>query len=391
MSKTKILYIITKSNFGGAQRYVYDLATKLPRGDFDVAVAMGGDGGLKDKLNEAGIKTIRIDRLGRNINIFDDVAVFFNLFKLFRKEMPDVIHLNSSKIGGLGALAARFARVPRIVFTAHGWAFNETRSGWQKVSIKMLSWLTVFLCHSVITVSERDGKQGREMPFFGKKIVVVHNGVSKIDFKSKEAARGDILGALGSRTTKLAGETVWLGTIAELHKNKGLEYAIQAIAYLGKDRPSLVWEGRSFPRFVFAVIGEGEQRENLEDLIKKYGLKKNIFLVGYKKNAPSLLKAFDVFILPSIKEGLPYVLLEAGMAGLPSIASDTGGIPEIIDDMESGILLQPGNSKEIAKAITYLKENNDKMREFGQKLHEKVTENFSTNQMLEKTMKIYTI
>ena len=380
--KIKILYIITKSNFGGAQRYVYDLATKLPRDSFDVTVAMGGDGVLKDKLNEAGIKTIKINKLGRDISIFDDITVFFNLFNLFRKEKPDVVHLNSSKIGGLGALAARIALVPRIIFTAHGWAFNEARNILQRITIKILSWFTVFFCHSVIAVSEHDGRQGRVLPFVGKKITVIHNGVSKIDFKDRKEARNHLL---GSRTTKLDEKTVWLGTIAELHKNKGLEYAIKALANISKIGP---WKTGAF---VFVVIGDGEQRENLKNLVKEEGLKKNIFLVGHKEDASTLLKAFDLFLLPSIKEGFPYVLLEAGIAGVPIVASDVGGIPEIIDDMETGILVRTKNTEEIKKAILYFIENGKKMSEFGQKLHKKVTKMFSTEQMLEKTMQIYQI
>jgi len=386
--RQKILYVITKAHWGGAQRYVYDLATGLPKEKFDVAVAVGGEGGLKTKLNEEEIRTITIDRLGRDVNILDDIVVFFRLFKLFRKEKPDVVHLNSSKVGGLGALAARFTRVPRIVFTAHGWAFNEVRDVFQQTAIKLLSWITVFLCHRVITVSEYDGKQGRAMPFVSKKITVIHNGVSEIDFKNKEEARNILL---GSRTSKFDEKTIWLGTIAELHKNKGIEYTIKALSILMKHAVKDDTQGLPLEGFVFVVIGEGEERESLENLIKEEGLEGNIFLVGYKENASLLLKAFDVFLLPSIKEGLPYVLLEAGVASLPSIASATGGIPEIIDDMETGVLVKPKDSEEIGKAIMYLAENKAKMKEFGQELHKKVAKNFSTSKMIKQAMKIYRI
>ncbi len=387
--KKRILYVITKAHFGGAQRYIYDLATGLPKKNFDITVAMGGEGGLKNKLDKINIKTITIDRLGRNINIFDDIVVFFKLLKLFRKENPHVLHLNSSKVGALGALAARFARVPRIVFTAHGWAFNETRGVFQKLIIKLLSWFTVFLCHRVIAVSEHDGRQGREMPFVGKKITIIHNGVSQTNFKNKKEARNILL---ASRTTKLDEKTIWLGTIAELHKNKGLEYVIKALSRLikhpAKDDPRGL---SSSAGFVFVVIGGGEEQESLKEVIKKEGLEENVFLIGYKENASLLLKAFDVFLLPSIKEGLPYVLLEAGMANLPSIASATGGIPEIIDDMKTGILVKPKDSKEIGKAITYFVENKARMKEMGQELHKKVTEKFSTDKMIKETMKNYHI
>jgi len=113
------------------------------------------------------------------------------------------------------------------------------------------------------------------MLFVGKKITIIHNGISDIDFKNKEESRNILL---GSRTTKFDEDTIWLGTIAELHKNKGLEYAIKALSHLtkplAKDRPRQFGEGPSLAKgidFVFIVVGEGEERENLENLIKKKG------------------------------------------------------------------------------------------------------------------------
>ncbi|NIT73939.1 glycosyltransferase family 4 protein, partial [candidate division KSB1 bacterium] len=141
--KKKVLYVITKSNFGGAQRYVYDLATNLPRAQYDVSVAAGGSGELIARLNEHHIPVITIERLGRDIRLLNEIVVFLKLVALFRRTRPDVVHLNSSKIGGLGALAARIYNMlpkgnplkaesyklkAKIIFTAHGWAFNEPRS-----------------------------------------------------------------------------------------------------------------------------------------------------------------------------------------------------------------------------------------------------------------------
>lgn len=382
--KKKILYLITKSNWGGAQRYVYDLATNIPHSDYNVIVAVGGNGILAEKLRQNNIKTISINGLQRNINILEDIKVFFVLYKLFKNEKPNIVHLNSSKIGGLGALAARVARVPRIVFTAHGWAFNEARNVWQMLFIKLLSWFTVFLCHKVITVSEYDGKQGRAMPFVGKKITVIHNGISKIDFKDKSYARNELFKELESPTSVLDKKTIWIGTIAELHKNKGLEYAIKALSLIKQS-------GGNNNSFIFTIIGEGEEKENLQKLIKKDGIEENVFMAGYKKNAPSLLSAFDVFLLTSTKEGLPYVLLEAGLSKTPVIASDVGGVPEIIDDMETGILVRTKNSDEVAKAIVYFMKNKKKISEFGQKLYNKITKEFSTSKMIQKTTQTYKI
>lgn len=380
--KTKVLYIITKSNFGGAQRYVFDLATNLPQDIFESVVVLGGDGILNDKLKKADIKTIPIKQLQRDISISNDIAVFFELLRIIKTERPDVIHLNSSKIGGLGALAGRIYNLLNrktktlVVFTAHGWAFNEPRGYLQKTIIKFISWITILLSHKTITVSEFDYRQGVLMPFAKNKITVIHNGVSKIKLTEKRKAR-EIL--FKNTNTKIDDKAIIIGTISELHKNKGLKYAIGALA----DLPE------KFTNVAFIIIGEGEERENLEATIKKNNLTKKVILCGYKDNASSLLKAFDVFILPSIKEGLPYVLLEAGMAGIPVISTDTGGIPEIIDDMETGILVQSKNPAEITKAIKYMLSNKTKTKKFGQKLRKKVEKEFSTSKMLTETIQTY--
>ncbi len=382
VNKRKILYIITKSNFGGAQKYVFDLSTNLSKNTFDSVVVSGGEGILNEKLKKAGIKTIKIKQLQRDVSILNDIIVFFNLLEIIKKERPDVIHLNSSKIGGLGALAGRIYNLINhktkvlIVFTAHGWAFNEPRSYLQKTIIKLVSWVTVLLSHKTITVSEFDYRQGILMPFTRNKILVVHNGISKTTLIKKNLAR-EIL--LKNTNTETNNKTILIGTISELHKNKGLKYAIKAL----KNLPE------KFTKVIFVIIGEGEKRKSLENLIKKERLGKKVLLLGYKDNASSLLKAFDIFILPSIKEGLPYVLLEAGMAKLPVISTDTGGIPEIIDDMKSGILVRSKSPTEITESITYMLSNKTKMKEFGQELYGKVKKEFSTEKMLKETMQIY--
>jgi len=168
--KTKILYIITKSNWGGAQRYVFDMATNIAKNGYETIVAFGGDGILKKKLENAGIRTISVLNLERDINIFSELKVFFNLLKILKQELPDIVHLNSSKIGGLGAFSVRIHNIlhnnkilkikksnknkarTKIIFTAHGWVHKEDRNIISKNIIKFLSWLTVLFSHKIITV-----------------------------------------------------------------------------------------------------------------------------------------------------------------------------------------------------------------------------------------------
>ena len=153
--KKRLLFLITKSNWGGAQRYVYDIATDLPSDHFQVTVAFGGHGMLADRLEQAGVRTVALPYSERDISLWREIALGFSLWSLFRRERPDIAHLNSSKIGGTGALAARLAGIPKIVFTAHGWAFEEDRSLVSKKIRYFLSWFTSLLATDVIVITSR--------------------------------------------------------------------------------------------------------------------------------------------------------------------------------------------------------------------------------------------
>ncbi len=371
-NRKKIIYIVTKSNWGGAQKYVYDLATFFDKDGFDVIVVLGGNDELKKKCEEKNIRVISLTQLSRDISIKDELKVFFSLLKIFRKEKPDVVHLNSSKIGGLGSLAGRIANVKKIIFTAHGWAFNEDRNWVQKLIIKFLSWLTVLFSHKTITVAKREKEQMVDFPFVSSKISIIYNAVKPVDFMEKEEARKKLLGEYKEGF-------VWVGTIAELHKNKGLKYAIDAIGLLKEEEKKVI----------FVIISDGEEKENLEKIINQKNLNDRVFLVGKYDEAAKLLKAFDMFLLPSIKEGLPYVLLEAGLAKLPVIATNVGGISEIIKNMETGMVIRPKNSKEIYLAILYMMSHFEKSNYFKNNLQKEVKEKFGFERMINETKNLY--
>ena len=387
--KIKILYIITKSNFGGAQRYVYDLATNLPKTEFEILVAFGGNGLLKEKLEAAHIRTVTLSALDRDIGTFKEFLAFLQILGTIKNFEPELIHLNSSKAGILGGLAARFYnlfgfilkllhcidRAPRpcqIVFTAHGWAFKEKRKFMARKLIEYSSWLTVVLSHTTIVVSNDDREKVRHFIFIQSKIKLVHNGIETPHFISRDDARAFLSEKIGH---SISNETLLAGTVAELHKNKGLDYVVEAM--------------KTAPRYSYIIIGTGEDREKLQGTIEKTGLNQRVFLAGQIKNAASFLKAFDLFILPSLKEGLPYALLEAGAAGVPVIATDVGGVPEIIDDMSSGIVVKAKRPKEIAEAIAFLIEYPEKKKEFGEKLQKTVAEKFTLERMVKETVAVY--
>lgn len=298
----KILFVITKSNWGGAQRYVYDLATHVS----GAVVALGGSGPLKDKLAAAGVRVEEVRSFQRDISFAKELRAFFELLRIMRAERPDVIHLNSSKAGGIGALAGRIAGVPKIVFTAHGWPFLEPRNFLSRALIYFFSWLTAALSHTVIVVSESDLRIARKMPFVKDAAIRIYNGIDLgMPFGSGDAVR-----------RQFPSHAKITGTIGELTKNKNQE--------------ALINEAAKRQDMFVAIVGEGEDRGRLEWQIKMHGLENRVKLFGFMP-AAEVLKGFDEFALPSLKEGLPYVLLEAKLAGLPLRANRVGGVGEILD------------------------------------------------------------
>jgi len=379
--KVKILYCITKANMGGAQKYVHDLAISLPKETYNTTVLIGNDGPLNEKLTGQGIRTIILGDLNRNVHFFSDIRNFFKILKIFRQENPEIIHLNSSKMGLLGVIAGRLSGIPKIIFTGHGWAFNEERNFLQKKVIYLLHLLTITLSHKTIAVSEQTKNQIAKNNFLNKKIRIIRNGLAEPLFIDKQIARKEISAKL---PISLGLENrPWLGTISELHKNKGLRYIIEAMHIREKKNSNK----SGLP--VLIIIGEGEEREELQKKINEYSLTDSIFLIGRIDEAQKYLTAFDIFTLTSITEALPYAVLEAGLAGLPIIASAVGGIPEIINDMKNGVLVRPGESNEIERAIDFLLNNPAKMSEFGQQIKIKIKKEFNQEKMLRETMSTY--
>ena len=375
----KILYLITKSNWGGAQRNVFDLGKAMKEKSHEVAVALGGDGVLRKRLEDAGIYTHPIQSIGRDISIGEDAGSLKEIFSVIRHRKPDVLHVHSAKAAGLGALARRMLGVKNIVYTVHGWAFNESRPFHQRIAIIFFSWLTILLSHKVIVLSKYEYDQALRFPYAKNKVFLIPLGIQAPTFISVDGAKQSISKILGMSLADFNKKTV-IAIVAELHPNKGLSYLIEALSNVIPQ----------YPNALCVIIGDGQERSNLTDQIKERNLEDHVRIIGYLENAAEYLKAFSVLVLPSIKEGLPYVLFEAGYASLPVLSTTVGGIPEIIEDMKSGILVQPKNSRELAHALSFMIEQPIERRKYGAALRERVLREFSFEKMVSETEKVYT-
>ena len=372
----KVLYLITKATSGGAQKYVYDLATNLPKDEFEPIVAYGTEGKLADELRAANIATKQLPSLGRDIAILSDVMSFLQILRIIIKARPDALHLNSSKAAALGALAARIMRVPKIIFTVHGWPFEENRNLLWRMFVHVASWFTALLSHAVIVVSKADESAGKRMWLVGRKIEYIPPGIEPIELLPQTKARGEIVPADVSARHQ---RDIWVASIAELHHNKNLFTAIDAIA---------LYNETHLPRIFYCIIGGGELRVKLDEYLTRRRIREYVLLLGFVPEAARFLKAFDVLFLPSRKEGFPYVLLEAGAAGVAVVASNVGGIPDVISG-ETGTTKDADDPQGFAQALYEYAKDPDRRIRAAAALNLRILKEFSLEEMVKKTLSLY--
>ncbi len=228
----------------------------------------------------------------------------------------------------------------------------------------------MFFVDKTIAVSDSIKNQVKNWPFIKNKVFVIKLGLERFEMLEKNEAR-KVLNIPDDKGPII-------GTIAELHPIKGLSYAIDAIKILKE----------KYPNIFYAICGEGEERESLESKIKSLKLEDNVILKGNVYEAKKYLKAFDMFLLPSVSEALSYALLEAGFAELPVVATNVGGIPEIIIGSDVS-LVEPRNALKMAQNIDTLLKDELLRKKSIANIKQNITQNFSFHQSIQKTIDLY--
>jgi len=375
--RISILYIITQSEFGGAQKYVYYLANGLTKEKYEVTVACGIGGLLINRLKESNVEVVPIPELVREISPLKDCLAFIRLIRVIRKGKFHIVHTNSTKAGILGRLAAKLAGVPIVLFTTHGFVLNEPMGWLRKLVFSIAERIAGYFTDIIIAVTEADRqtviKYNIVQPH---RIITIHNGLDTDAFKNS------IMYKLGQKREELglpSDRKIIVGIVANFYPTKGLQYFIKAAKLVKK----------AFPETLFVIIGDGQQREELKELVDKLGLTASILFKGQRDDVAEILPLFDVFVLSSVKEGLPFALLESMAAARPIVATKVGGIPEVIRDGETGYLVPPCDPESLAKAICSLLADKEKAREIGLSAKKRVVSSFSLKKMVEKTEKVY--
>lgn len=389
-NKKRVLLVITQSEMGGAQRFFYNFVPRLNCDKYEILVASGSadlrqagcDGGedLLKKFKEEGLNVRELKFLKRDVSVANDLRAMWELRRLIKEFKPETLFLNSSKAGFIGSLAARLcgkAKRPKVIYRIGGWTFNDPWPDWKKKFWILLERISARWKDIIILNNKNDFEQAKQLKIKPKeKIALIYNGldVYKMDFLPREEARLKLFEKAARQAGKIFQVEKIVGTIANFYPPKGLEYLVEAAEFFKND------DG-----IAFFIIGDGDDREKLENLIKTKGLEKKIFLLGRLSEAYKFLPAFDLFILSSLKEGFPWSVIEAMAAKLPVIATVVGAVPEIIDDGKNGLLVKPGNAAQIAAKIKEILINDRLAQEMGIQAHQTVLFKFNAAQMISRT------
>ncbi len=331
MKTFKILHIIGGGEIGGAEQHVLTLLQNLDRSHFFpslVCLTQGPFAALAEPIVPTQTFSMRHPL---------DLSLLPSLMRWIRQQNIDLVHTHGSRANLLGRLGAGLLKIPNVT-TVHSSLAHDYLSPWSARLAIGLDRLTLPLTSSIITVSRYLANEVSSRG--GKHLTTIYNGQAPVPLLDASILRDRFRKQWG-----IPNDALVLGTIGRLHPTKGH-------VYLGRAASEL---SRRFPRLHLLIIGEGPLHASLESELQKTSL--SYTLAGYLPQAYRALPAMDIFVLPSVSEGMGLVLLEAMQIGIPIVASDVGGIPEIVRPEKEALLVPPENVPELIKACTLLLEN----------------------------------
>ena len=360
---TRILHIITRLDMGGSAQNTLSTCQHLS-GKYQITLAHGlssesdmteSERGAVDRgigfAQKAGIRTILIPSLVRRIDPINDLKALLAIARVIRVEKPDIVHTHTSKAGIIGRLAARICGSPHIIHTPHGHVFYGHFGAIRSALFLCIERLFGRMTHRVVGLSAGECRDYIHFNVYPKeKIVQIHSGVDVEKYKACQVNKVEKKRSLGIKPTgPVIGFVGWLLPI------KGPMHLLQAM--------DNVWLEHPEANLVF--LGKGNLDVSLRSAALKSGKNGSVRFLGWRDDVEEIMPLFDIFVLPSLNEGMGRVLVEAMAAGKPLIASDVGGIPDLVEDGCNGLLVPPGDPGGLADAIMRLIRNPDEAKKMG--------------------------
>ena len=360
----KILQIISsKDTGGGSQEHTRILSLGLQNRGHKVKVICR-PGSLAEAYKKNGLEVYTLELREKRKAIRE-------LVDLIREERFDVVHTHNRDGDVPGLIAAKKAGTSLIVSTIHAY-INKDKLGNRKMNFPLWKYNRILkkIPHKIITLSEAlRGHILQELRINPERVVTILNGVDLNRLKVS-SERNVVKKELG-----IPEEAKVIGSVGHLIALKGYRYLIEASVEVLK----------AFPETRFAMVGEGNLRRELEELAKELRVRGNFIFTGKVAEVGNILQILDLFVHPSLSEGLPRSVMEASGVGIPVVATNVGGIPEVVRNKETGVLVPAKNSQALAKAITYLLNHPEEAREMGEKGKRWIEENFDVSRMVDET------
>ncbi len=382
----KVLHVITRLDRGGSAINTLATCTGLA-GKYNTLLVCGlslesnmtdeEERSLKKDMDQAvsrGVRVMTLPSLVRPIRPWQDIRALVFLIRLMVREKPDIVHTHTSKAGLLGRLAAFCARVPVVIHTPHGHIFFGHFNWLASRLFIMLERFLGLFTHRLVALTQGEKNDYLDLRVAApESLVTIHSGVDVARFGQGAEKREKARKSLGiDPGAKVVGTVGWLLPI------KGPGHLLKA---MGR-----VWE--THPEAMLVFVGQGPLQAELSRQADQVGQQDKVLFPGWTSHVEDILPGFDVFCLPSLNEGMGRVIVEAMAAGLPVVASEVGGIPDLVEDGRTGFLCGPGDLAGISEAIARLFDDPEKAREMGEQGRIK-SACFSLDAMLSKLDALY--
>jgi len=384
--KPKIIHVITRLDMGGSALETMLVCNALAK-KYDLLLLHGlslesqmehmekkNVLHMIDSAKEKGVRVIPLPSLKRKIAPFYDIWAFISILKILIREKPAIVHTHTSKAGIIGRMAAKIAGVPAIIHKPHGHVFFG-HFGWLTSKLFLLiEKMFDHMTDCVVALTEGEKQDYVKLRVYRKdKIVKIHSGVDVELFMRSGSDVDKKRISLGLNP----GDMV-VGTVGWLLAIKGPAYLLKAMG--------VVW--KKFPDARLVYVGKGDLEEKLKAEVLRMGAFDRVRFLGWREDVAEIMPTFDVFVLPSLNEGMGRVIVEAMAAAKPVVASRAGGIPDLVTDGQNGLLVSPADPQALAGAIQTLLESPELRREMGAKGRQMSTD-FSVAKMIEKLDNLY--
>jgi glycosyltransferase involved in cell wall biosynthesis len=377
--KLRVLRVITRLNIGGPAIHAILLTRGLQNERFSSVLVTGlegrHEGSMRDLARSHGVRPRVVRELGREVSPLNDLRATLEMYRLIRKGRPHIVHTHMAKAGTAGRLAARLARVPIVVHTFHGHTFHSYFGPLKTRLFIGIERALGKLTDRVIAVGD---VQRAEIARYGvaplEKIVTIPLGLEIEQMLDAERDRGKLRSELG-----LNGKDKLVGIVARLVPIKAHEVFLEAAVRVRDAEPSTT----------FLIVGDGERRDELEAMAHDLGLQRSTRFLGWRGDMRSVYADLDVVALCSNNEGSPVALIEALAAARPVVSTRVGGVPNVVQDGESGVLVPARDPAAFAHAVLALLREPDRAARFGLAGRRAVFPRHSSGRLVQDVERLY--